>query len=78
MSAILPEWIIRLDGDVLGVLYVENISPTEKRAIAGLIAMHQNAHDSRITIEQVESELLKEIMAESANAAGERPPTQTP
>ena len=69
MNAKLPEWVIRLDGDVLGVLYVEDISPTEKRAIAGLLAMHQNAHDSRITIEQVESKLLKETqdVAEPAN-----------
>lgn len=77
MNAKLPEWVIRLDGDVLGVLYVDYISPTEKRAIAGLLAMHQDAHDSRITIEQVESKLLKEMqdVAEPANTEVSDSPT---
>lgn len=56
----LPEWTIKLDDMVLGVLYVESLSPTEQHEIGGLLAMHQNVSHKRITFHQVESELLKE------------------
>ena len=63
MSYKLPEWTIRLDGDVLGVLYVETIEPAAQRAIIGLLSVQQQVDPRRITIQQVESKLLKESSA---------------
>jgi len=53
----LPEWTIFIDRLVLAVLYVEDLSETEQAAIAGVLAMQQNVHHSRISFRQEESNL---------------------
>ncbi len=72
MSAKLPEWKIKLDDMILGVLYVEELTREERIKIGTLLAHKQNVHMGRITFEQEESRLLTETVAEPANVPDQR------
>ena len=48
----LPEWWIKLDGDVVACLYVKTISPTYATLIAATLGVMMNVHFERYVFEQ--------------------------